>query len=105
MAAIDREYAVASGRIDFLVRWPLPAGGVERFAAELKVRRDDDDEPREDGPDQLGEYLDRLDTGTLVLLDQRTNSPGSESQTHDRRSLVDIETNSPQQRPKEGANL
>ncbi len=24
-AAIDREYAVGSGRVDFLVRWPLPA--------------------------------------------------------------------------------
>ncbi len=27
VAAIDREYAVGSGRIDVRVRWPLPAGG------------------------------------------------------------------------------
>ncbi len=77
VAAIDREYAVGSGRIDILVRWPLPEGGVERFAAELKVRRDKDGDPLEDGQEQLGEYLDRLglDTGTLVLFDQRTDAP------------------------------
>jgi hypothetical protein len=33
VAAIDREYAVGSGRIDLLVRWPLASGEVERFAA------------------------------------------------------------------------
>ncbi|MCP4653891.1 MAG: ATP-binding protein, partial [bacterium] len=96
VAAIDREYAVGSGRIDILVRWPLPAGGVERFAAELKVRRDGDGDPREDGLDQLGEYLDRLglDTGTLVLFDQRTNAPPikercSRSETeHDGRRIT-----------------
>ena len=27
VAAIDREYAVGSGRVDLLVRWPLPEGG------------------------------------------------------------------------------
>ncbi|MEM7585325.1 MAG: ATP-binding protein [Acidobacteriota bacterium] len=77
VAAIDREYAVGSGRVDLLVRWPLPSGGVERFAAELKVRRDGDGDPLEDGLEQLGEYLDRLglDTGTLVLFDQRNDAP------------------------------
>lgn len=75
--AIDREYAVGSGRIDLLVRWPLPAGGVERFAAELKVRREGDGDPLDDGLEQLGEYLDRLglDAGTLVLFDQRDKAP------------------------------
>ncbi|MEM7585025.1 MAG: ATP-binding protein [Acidobacteriota bacterium] len=77
VAAIDREYAVGSGRVDLLVRWPLPDGSVERFAAELKVRRDGDSDPLETGLDQLCEYLDRLglDTGTLVLFDQREQSP------------------------------
>ncbi len=77
VAAIDREYAVGSGRIDLLVRWPLPAGGVERFAAELKVRRDRDGDLLEEGLEQLGEYLDRLglDAGTLVLFDQREDAP------------------------------
>ena len=77
VAAIDREYAVGSGRVDLLVRWPLPEGGIERFAAELKVRRDGDGDPLEDGLAQLSEYLDRLglDAGTLVLFDQRQNAP------------------------------
>ncbi len=77
VAAIDREYAVGSGRVDLLVRWPLPEGGVERFAAELKVRRDGDGDPFEDGLEQLGEYLGRLDldAGTLVLFDQREKAP------------------------------
>jgi len=77
VAAIDREYAVGSGRVDLLVRWPLPEGGVERFAAELKVRRDGDGDPLEDGLEQLGEYLERLglDLGTLVLFDQRPDAP------------------------------
>ena len=77
VAAIDREYAVGSGRIDLLVRWPLPQGGVERFAAELKVRRERDGDPLDEGLEQLGEYLDRLslDAGTLVLFDQREEPP------------------------------
>ena len=77
VAAIDREYAVGSGRVDLLVRWPLPKGGVERFAAELKVRRDRDGDPLDDGLAQLGEYLERLglDAGTLVLFDQRKDPP------------------------------
>ncbi len=77
VAAIDREYAVGSGRVDLLVRWPLPGGGVERFAAELKVRRDKDGDPLDDGLQQLSDYLDHLglDTGTLVLFDQRDEAP------------------------------
>ena len=79
VAAIDREYAVGSGRVDLLVRWPLPAnagGGVERFAAEIKVRRDKDGDPEDDGLEQLSEYLDRLglDEGTLILFDQRSDA-------------------------------
>jgi hypothetical protein len=77
VAAIDREFAVGSGRVDLLVRWPLREGGVERFAAELKVRRDGDGDPLGEGLEQLGEYLDRLvlDRGTLVLFDQRKKAP------------------------------
>lgn len=79
VAAIDREYAVGSGRVDLLVRWPLPGsagGGMQRFAAEIKVRRDKDGDPLERGLQQLGEYLDRLglDEGTLVLFDQRSDA-------------------------------
>ncbi len=80
VAAIDREYAVGSGRVDLLVRWPLPAeagGGVQRFAAEIKVRRDSYGDPLDEGLEQLSEYLDRLGLGegTLVLFDQRSDAP------------------------------
>ncbi len=73
---IDREYAVGSGRIDLLVRWPSP-GGLERFALELKVWRDGRPDPLAEGLDQLGSYLARLGlaSGTLVLFDQRTDAP------------------------------
>ena len=77
VAAIDREYAVGSGRIDLLVRWPLPDGDLQRFAVELKVRRDGDPDPTSAGLEQLGRYLDRLglDRGTLVIFDQRREAP------------------------------
>lgn len=89
VAAIDRKYAVGSGRVDLLVRWPQPAeagGGVQRFATEIKVRRDshgearlrrDDGDLLDEGLEQLSEYLDRLglDEGTLVLFDQRSDTP------------------------------
>ena len=55
----------------------IGAATAERFAAELKVRRDKDGDPLDDGLEQLGEYLERLglDGGTLVLFDQRGNAP------------------------------
>ncbi|HYU31514.1 MAG TPA: hypothetical protein VEW48_05080 [Thermoanaerobaculia bacterium] len=73
---IDREYAVGSGRIDLCVRWPFP-GGVQRWAVELKVWRDNRPDPLADGLEQLADYLDRLglDGGTLILFDLRTQAP------------------------------
>jgi hypothetical protein len=69
---IDREYAVGSGRIDLCIRWPY-AGGVERWAVELKVWRDGRPDPLPQGLKQLGSYLDRLglDRGTLIVFDSR----------------------------------
>jgi hypothetical protein len=77
VAAIDREYAVGSGRIDLLIRWPLPSGEVQRFAVELKVRRNRDGDALGEGLEQISDYLDRLglETGTLVLFDQRSDAP------------------------------
>ena len=77
IATVDREYAVGRGRVDILVRWPLPDGRIQRFAAELKVRRDRDGDPLEEGLLQLSGYLTRLglDNGTLVLFDLRTEAP------------------------------
>jgi AAA domain len=74
---IDREYSAGAGRIDLLVRWPLPQGGMERFALELKVWRDGQSDPLDKGFAQLTTYLDRLGltTGTLILFDQREKAP------------------------------
>ncbi len=76
-ASIDREYAVGSGRVDLLIRWPLPDGHVQRLALELKVWRDGDVDPQGRGLDQLSQYLERLslDRGTLVIFDQRQVAP------------------------------
>lgn len=72
---IDREYAVGRGRIDLSVRWPHPSG-VERWAVELKVWRDDRPDPQTDGLEQLSGYLERLglDEGTLVIFDLRSKA-------------------------------
>jgi hypothetical protein len=77
LSTIDREYAVGSGRIDLHVRWPLPDGGCQRFAIELKVWRDGKDDPLPEGLDQLSRYLERLElsSGTLVIFDQRSDAP------------------------------
>ena len=73
---IDREYGVGRGRIDLCVRWPHP-GGVQRWAVELKVWRDDRPDPLPEGLAQLSGYLARLglEEGTLILFDHRTTAP------------------------------
>lgn len=60
---IDREYAVGSGRIDLLIRWPLPDGRLQRQALELKVWRTGRPDPRERGLEQLSRYLQQLGLG------------------------------------------
>jgi len=72
---IDREYGVGRGRIDLCIRWPRPEG-LERWAVELKVRRDGRPDPLADGLEQLSGYLDRLglDRGTLILFDARSQA-------------------------------
>ncbi len=73
---IDREYGVGRGRIDLCVRWPHP-GGLQRWAAELKVWRDGRPDPLPEGLDQLAGYLTRLglDRGALILFDGRKSAP------------------------------
>ena len=82
IATVDREFAVGSGRVDLLVRWPSETADgrgkqVECFAVELKVRRDGAADPLAEGLRQLSEYLSRLnlDTGTLMLFDLRRDAP------------------------------
>lgn len=72
---IDREYGVGSGRVDLCVRWPHP-GGLQKWAAELKVWRDGRPDPEPEGVAQLSGYLARLglDQGTLMLFDGRSDS-------------------------------
>ena len=80
---IEREYAVGSGRIDLLIRWPLKtAAGMatsgldaaeDRHAIELKVWREGKPDPLAKGLQQVDAYLARLGlpTGLLVLFDRR----------------------------------
>jgi len=95
--AVDREYAAGRGRIDLCIRWPRPEGGFDRWAIELKVRRDNTPgDPVADGKDQLADYLERLGLpgGTLMVFDCRSEAeplPGRmsrEETTHRGRKIV-----------------
>lgn len=70
---IDREVGVGRGRIDLLLRWPLPGRQWQRAAMELKVWRAGRPFPLQEGLTQLDAYLRGLglDTGFLVIFDQR----------------------------------
>ena len=69
---IDREYAIGSGRMDLCVRF-----GDLQMAIELKVWRDGKKDPLGEGLEQLDSYLNGLglDTGWLVIFDQRNGLP------------------------------
>jgi len=74
---IDREYAVGRGRIDILVRRPLPDGTEQWEAVEMKVHRKGRTDPETRGLIQLDGYLRRmgLSSGTLIVFDQRAPMP------------------------------
>ena len=97
VAAIDREYAVGSGRIDICVRWPLASGVFETFVVELKVWRDErEPDPLQEGLSQLAAYLERLGqtAGTLLLFDRRPQARplpervGRSEMTHQGRRIA-----------------
>lgn len=77
---IDREYGVGRGRIDLLLRWPLPTAKTprdwQREAFELKVWAEGKPDPLPQGLLQLQRYLDGLNltSGTLVIFDRRPNA-------------------------------
>lgn len=73
---VEREYAIGKGAIDLQIRWPLPAGGWQQEAFELKTRAPHDGDPLEEGLEQLDRYLDQLglETGTLVIFDRRPDA-------------------------------
>jgi hypothetical protein len=85
---IDREYGVGRGRIDLQVRWPYAgergARRWQREAIELKVWRDKQADPLEEGLAQLDGYLDRLglDRGALVIFDRRRDAASIAARTH-----------------------
>ncbi len=80
---VQREYGVGQGRIDLLVRWPLPEGAWQREALELKVWVEGRKDPLSNGLRQLDAYLDRLglDTGVLVIFDRRPEAEEPEVRT------------------------
>ena len=69
--SIQREYAIGTGRMDLLVRY-----GVDALAIELKVWRDGEADPCEQGLAQLDRYLAGLglDRGWLVIFDRRASA-------------------------------
>ncbi|MCW1967397.1 MAG: AAA-like domain-containing protein [Anaerolineae bacterium] len=79
---IDREYAIGSRRMDVLVRFGVPPK-VQRLAMELKVWRQGRKDPPAQGLAQLDQYLTGLglDTGWLVIFDQRAGLPDIEDRT------------------------
>ncbi|MEZ4677116.1 MAG: hypothetical protein R2932_23140 [Caldilineaceae bacterium] len=66
------EYAIGSQRMDLCLFY-----GESRLALELKVWRDGERDPLEQGLVQLDRYLDGLGlpTGWLVIFDQRSGLP------------------------------
>ena len=75
---LTREYAVRRGRIDLCLRL-----GRDRAALELKVWREGGKDPRPQGLRQLDGYLAGLglDSGWLVIFDQRPGLPPIEDRT------------------------
>jgi hypothetical protein len=69
---LEREYAIGSRRMDLCLRY----GDVTQ-AMELKVWRDGQRDPLAEGLEQLESYLAGLglDTGWLVIFDQRSDLP------------------------------
>jgi hypothetical protein len=69
---VEREYAIGRGRMDLLVEY-----GDQRLAIELKVWREGEPDPLEEGLAQLDGYLAGLglETGWLVLFDRRSGQP------------------------------
>ena len=69
---LEREYAIGTGRMDLCLRH-----GPDTLAMELKVWRDEEKDPLEEGLAQLDRYLAGLglETGWLVIFDRRTGQP------------------------------
>lgn len=82
---VEREYAIGSGRMDLCLRL-----GPDALAIELKVWREREPDPREEGLEQLDAYLAGLGlaTGWLVIFDRRPGLP----RLAERTSVEDVMT-------------
>ncbi|WP_129678335.1 ATP-binding protein [Candidatus Chloroploca sp. Khr17] len=69
---LEREYAIGSGRIDLCLRY-----GDVTLGIELKVWRDGERDPQQQGLAQLDAYLNGLGlpTGWLVIFERRRGQP------------------------------
>lgn len=69
---IEREYAAGSGRMDLCIRWRV-RDEEQLVAVELKVWRDKQGDPLQEGLAQLEGYLGRLGLTEelLVIFDRR----------------------------------
>jgi hypothetical protein len=85
---LEREYAVGSGSLDLCLDYK-----GDRLAIEVKTWRDSDKrgDPSLLGRDQLDGYLARLglNTGWLVLFDQRSGVPSLDERTRVERLTLD----------------
>jgi type II secretory pathway predicted ATPase ExeA len=75
---IEREYAIGTRRMDVCLRY-----GNVTLGLELKVWRDGRPDPLKEGLTQLDDYLNGLglDTGWLVIFDQRSGLPDISERT------------------------
>lgn len=75
---LEREYAIGSRRMDVCLRY-----GPTTLAMELKVWRDGERDPLNEGLEQLDSYLSGLglETGWLVIFDQRSGLPDISERT------------------------
>ncbi len=79
--SLEREYAIGTRRMDVCLRYNDFTLGME-----LKVWRDNERDPLNDGLEQLDDYLTGLGlaTGWLIIFDQRSDLPPiAERTTHD----------------------
>ena len=76
--SLEREYAIGTRRMDVCVRY-----GQTTLGMELKVWRDGGRDPLNEGLAQLDQYLSGLglDTGWLVIFDQRSGLPDISERT------------------------
>jgi hypothetical protein len=76
--SLEREYAIGTRRMDVCVRY-----GAVTLGMELKVWREGERDPLNEGLAQLDQYLNGLglDTGWLVIFDQRSGLPDISERT------------------------